>query len=356
MADPTTAAASGTPMVPDAPVRWQHWWGLAACAAFMGIVLLAGPYATGVNIAPDKGNWWYYWQRSDADVWSRLSAWLPYSLHQISLWYLIHAARVARPRYVAGLHRWNVLALAVNAFFMLLHILQTRIFYDGLAQDVPEYTSFGSVALMLMMILVMENRRRGMFFGRPAPFMETAGAALRRYHGYYFSWALVYTFWYHPLELSPGHLAGFAYMSLLLLQSSLFFTRFHVNRVWTGVLEASWAVHGAVVAGLVMNKGDVRFWASFFFGGMVVFLVTQLHGLGLSRRGKWLVAAPLLALLGGFCAIYPQYAVDVLTRQPMVLFIGAGIVAGLVVLLVRLARLAGLAGPAVAGDARSVAG
>ena len=326
-----TASTADSDILP-----YRFWWGLAGCAAFMALVLVAGPYDTGVNIAPDKGNWWYYWQRSDATAWSRLSAWLPYCAHQLSIWYLIAQARAARPRYAGGLHRFNVLALAVNAFFMLLHIAQTRLFYDGLAQDVPEVTSFGSVALMLMMILVMENNRRGMFFGHPLPLMKTAGETLRRYHGYFFSWAIVYTFWYHPVELTPGHLAGFAYMSLLLLQSSLFFTRFHVNRKWTAILEASWAVHGAIVAGLIMFRGQVGFWSSFLFGGMTVFLITQLHGMGLSTRGKLLVAAPLLAAMATFYSFYPEHILGI-PRQPMVLYLGALLIAGIVFLLTRVA-------------------
>jgi hypothetical protein len=185
-----------------------------------------------------------------------------------------------------------------------------------------------------MMILVMENGRRGMIFGRPLPLMKTAGLALRRYHGYFFSWAIVYTFWYHPVELTAGHLAGFAYMSLLLLQGSLFFTRFHINRVWTGILEASWAVHGAIVAGVIMNSGEVRFWSSFLFGGMAVFLITQLHGMGLSRRGKLLVAAPILAVMAAFYSFYPEHVFGV-TRQPMVLYVGAMMMAAIVFLLAR---------------------
>ena len=95
-------------------------------------------------------------------------------------------------------------------------------FYDGLAQDVHEGTAFGSVTLMLFLIMLMENRRRGLFLGHRIPQLMGAGDTVRRYHGYYFSWAIIYTFWYHPVEMTPGHLAGFAYMSLLLLQSSLF--------------------------------------------------------------------------------------------------------------------------------------
>jgi hypothetical protein len=331
--------STARPADPDV-FPWRAWWGLAGCAAFMGLVLAFGPYNAGFSIAPDKGDWWYYWQRADANVWSRLSAWVPYCLHQFSIWYLIAEARRQRPRYVSGLHRLNVAALGVNAFFMLLHIAQTRLFYDGLAQDVHEATSFGSVALMLFMILVMENGRRGMFFGRPLPLMQTAGEALRRYHGYYFSWAIIYTFWYHPVELTGGHLAGFAYMSLLLLQSSLFFTRFHVNRVWTAILEFLWCVHGAIIAGFILQKGQMQFWSSFLFGGMAVFLITQLHGLGLGLRGKLLVAAPVVTAMVVFYALYPE-VLGSLPKQPMVLYGGAIVMATIIFVLARGGRALG---------------
>ena len=55
---------------------------------------------------------------------------------------------------------------AANAGFILLHILQTRIWYDGLAQNVSIWSSQGSVVLMLVLILLMENQRRGLFFGK----------------------------------------------------------------------------------------------------------------------------------------------------------------------------------------------
>jgi hypothetical protein len=156
----------------------------------------------------------------------------------------------------------------------------------------------------------MENRRRGMFFGKQMPFVNPAGDVVRRYHGFYFSWAIVYTFWYHPVETTPGHLAGYAYMSLLLLQSSLFFTRYHVNRWWTMFLEILFVIHGALIAWFVMNPGDHQFWSMFMFGGVGIFLVTHLHGLGLSTRGKWAIAAPVLAVLAAFYGTFPQYLLD----------------------------------------------
>lgn len=328
---------------------YRAWWGLAGCAAFMGLIFLMAPYSEGVPLVPDRGDFWYYWQRADADAWTRLSAWLPYCLHQIAIWYLIARARDARPRYVLGLHGFNAAALAVNGFFVVLHVFQTKLFYDGLAQDVHEATSMGSVILMLLLILLMENERRGLFFGRPVPFLNSTGEVVRRYHGYYFSWAIIYTFWYHPVEMTPGHLAGFAYMSLLLLQSSLFFTRFHVNRWWTMFLETLFVVHGALVAWFIMSREQMGPWAMFLFGGMGVFLITQLHGLGLPTRAKWAIALPIIAVMAVFYATYPETLMG-LPRMALILYSGTFLMAAVVWLLVRFAHLLG-ADPGPAGTA-----
>ncbi len=332
MAGIPETADPGDPLVP-----YRAWWGLAGCAAFIGLIFLMAPYSDGVNLEPDKGNMWYFWQRADANAWSRLSAWLPYTAHQLAMWFLIARAREVRPKYVFGLHTFNVWALAVNGFFIVLHIVQTRLFYDGLAQDVHEATSMGSVILMLLLILVLENRRRGMFFGIPVPFMETAGQAVRRYHGFYFSWAIIYTFWYHPVEMTVGHIAGFAYMSLLLLQGSLFFTRYHINRWWTMSLEVLFVVHGALVAWFIMNKGENGPWSMFLFGGIAVFLITQLHGLGLSARARWTIALPLVAVMAGFYARFPETLIG-LPRMGVILYSGSAIMAVIVWILWQLAR------------------
>lgn len=336
MAMAMNADARATTAEPPA-LPYRAWWGLAGCAAFMGLIFLFAPYGEGVPFIPDRGDFWYYWQRADATAWTRLSAWLPYCVHQIAIWYLIARARQARPRYVLGLHWFNAWALGINGLFAALHIAQTKLFYDGLAQDVHEATALGSVTLMLMLILLMENQRRGLFFGHPVRLLNQPGEVVRRYHGYFFSWAIIYTFWYHPIEMTPGHLAGFAYMSLLLLQSSLFFTRFHVNRWWTMALETLFVVHGALVAWFIMNRDEMGPWSMFLFGGVGVFLITQLHGLGLSARGKWVIALPLLACMAAFYALYPETLLG-LPRLALILYSGTFVMAGVVWLLSRAAR------------------
>jgi len=314
---------------------FKMWWGLAGCAAFMALVLLFGQNSDGSLFPIDKGDMWYYWQLDDASALTRLSAWIPYVLHQITIWYLIAKAQSVRPKYIFGLHYFNVLALAANFFFMFLHVVQTEFFYDGLAQDVHESSSMMSVILMLLLIMLMENNRRGLFFGYKVKPLFEVGDAVKRYHGYYFSWAIIYTFWYHPVELTQGHIAGFAYMSLLLLQSSLFFTRFHINRVWTVLLETLFVIHGALVAYFIMQQSQgINAAGMFLFGGMATFLICQIHGLGLSLKGKLIIGIPMVASMVTFYTFFPE-GLGSFARTPLIMFGGTFIMGIIVWILLR---------------------
>ena len=150
------------------------------------------------------------------------SAWFFYGLHQLTMWGLIFYAQRSQPKYRHTLHEINWWALGLNGFFCLLHIVQTHIWYDGLAQHVSIWSALVSVAIMLIWVLLMETPRRGLFFGKKPPFSKSIIRAAKKYHGYYFSWAIIYTFWYHPTEATWGHLMGFSYIFVLLLQGSLF--------------------------------------------------------------------------------------------------------------------------------------
>jgi hypothetical protein len=266
--------------------------GLVFSLAFTALIWWGGQFLAVVPHLPDQGAAWYYWKLPSPTLWSRLSAWGLYLAHQISLWGLIYYAQTHGRKYTTGLHAVNVAALGVNALFILLHFIQTQIWYDGLAQDVSIFSSQGSVIVMLVWILLMENSRRGLFFGKKVPIGQSIIQAARKYHGYVFAWAAVYTFWYHPMENTWGHLVGFLYMFLLLLQGSLFFTRIHINRWWTVTQEVMVLFHGTIVALLQGNN----LWPMFAFGFGGIFVVTQMHGLGLSLRVRGAILAVYAAL------------------------------------------------------------
>lgn len=289
------------------------WGGILFSLIFTGLIAWANRFLADVSLAPDAGPAWYYWKLPDPTLWTRLSAWGLYTLHQVVLWGLIYYAQTHRAahKYTSGLHRVNVVALLLNAAFIGLHFIQTQIFYDGLAQDTPVWSSQWSVIIMLVWILLMENSRRGLFFGKKVPVRQAIIQFARQYHGYVFAWAIVYTFWFHPMVSTPSHLIGFFYMFLLMLQGSLFFTRVHVNKWWTVVQEVTVLVHGTLVA---LTQGQ-NIWPLFAFGFGGLFVITQMHGLGLPRWGKWLI---LSGYVGGAVLTYGRIGFE---RLPQIIAI-----------------------------------
>ncbi len=270
------------------PLRiiWLICIGISVLAA--ASILTLKPFISGVEFAPDQGFNWYYWKLPDPDFWSRASVWGAYILHQVFIWGVIAWATRNRDQLKNRnkMHPINWIALGGTAFFVLLHYLQTAIFYDGLGQDLPVITSQASVIIVLVVVLLMEAPRRGLFFGTGKSWFSSVRPVLIRYHGYYFAWAITFTYWYHPMETSYGHIAGFLYTFFLFLQASFIFTRVHSNRFWTFILEISVLIHGVIVAVVAGQE----FWTMFAFGFLFLLVVTQMHGLGLSRITKWLIA------------------------------------------------------------------
>ena len=308
--------------------RIALWGGIAFSALFTVLIWWAGQRLASVPHLPSQGPAWYYWKLASPTFWSHFTAWMFYALHQIAFWSLIFYAQTRVKTYSNGLHPINILALGVNAFFILLHIVQTQIWYDGLAQDVSVFTSQGSVILMLVAILLMENQRRGLFLGKKISFAKQIGSFARKYHGYLFAWATVYTFWYHPMENTFSHLAGFFYMFLLLLQGSLFLTRIHINKWWTLTQEVLVGVHGTLVA-IMQGSG---LWPMFAFGFAGIFILTQMHGLGWNRLVRWLVAG-----LYGVSAILIYNSrgwaqLNEIVRIPVIEYLLVFVLAGLIAL------------------------
>jgi hypothetical protein len=312
------------------------WIGIGFSLGFTALIWWLGPQLAAVPLLPDQGATWYYWKLPEATFWTRATAWGFYLAHQISIWAIIFAAQRHRRKYNTSLSKYNYWALGANAFFILLHLVQTHVWYDGLAQDVHIFTSQWSVILMLVLIVLMENPRRGIFFGKKAPLPQRAVQFVRKYHGLIFSWAVIYTFWYHPMEMSAGHLWGFLYTFLLLLQGSLFFTRVHLNKWWGFALETTVLLHGTIVA-VIADNG---LWQMFFFGFAGIVVITTMHGLGLPR---WVRLSVLGIYLAGAIAVYSQIGlakIHQITWIPLtyyaVLFILAGLIAGGIWLVQRL--------------------
>lgn len=266
----------------------------------------------------------YEWKLDEPSALSRLSAWGLYGLHQALAWACIAwgAAR-ARARVAAGGRRYEgsldpagLAFFAVNVVFSLLHLWQTHAFYDGLAQDVPVISSQGSVIVMLVLVLIMQNDRRGLLFGWKAPMPKAAVAFVKKWHGYYVAWALVYTFWFHPTTGTFGHLMGFFYMFALLGQGALLYTRTHLSLRLSAFLEGFVLIHGTTVAYFGQSS---PLWTMFFSGFGFMFVAAQLPGLRLPKAARIAAtagyAAVVLALysgaLGGLGALFNKSLAEI---------------------------------------------
>lgn len=310
------------------------WGGVLFSFLFTGLIWLLRGAIPQIDFLPDQGASWYLWKLPEPTFWTRATAWSGYLLHQLAIWGLIYYGQKTQTKYTNGLHRINIIALAVNAVFIMLHFLQTIFFYDGLAQDVSIWSSQGSVVLMLVMILLMENQRRGLFFGKKVGFLKETARVARKYHGYIFAWGVIYTFWYHPMEATMGHLLGFIYTFFLMVQGSLMFTRAHLNKWWTFVLEFSVLVHGTLVA-LQTNT----MWPMFFFGFAGIFIVTQMYGLGLNKYWRWGFIA---AYIAGVAIVYSSRgwaSVNEIVRIPVIEYLLVFVLALIIWLIMRIVGL-----------------
>lgn len=307
---------------------WVLGSGIAFSLLFTLLIWWGGQRLEAVRLLPDQGASWYYWKLPNPTFWTRFTAWGFYALHQLAFWGLIYYAQTRVKKYSTRLHRVNAWALGVNAFFILLHFFQTHLWYDGLAQDVSIWSSQASVVLLLVWVLLMENSRRGLFFGKKVPLGKRITRFARKYHGYYFAWAIVYTFWYHPMVSTSGHLWGFFYMFLLLLQGSLFFTRVHVNKYWTFFQEATVLIHGTLVA--VMQGNDL--WPMFAFGFGGILVITQLYGLGFKNWQKWLVLAVYLGSVFWVYSGRGWIKLNEIIRIPLIEYLLVFALAGLIAL------------------------
>ncbi len=295
-------------------VNWSLIFSLLLCAA---IVAMGGVLSQFEVIPLPEDPLVYEWQLAEQTAWGQLTAWLGFALHQLLIWGTIYYAqsRYSKRDYGDKLRPVNVWALAINLIFIILHYLQSMLFYDAIAQDLPSWTAQFAVALMLIVILGMENQRRGLFFGKKVGFRKAFTDGLRKYHGYFFSFAVIYTFWFHPMVPTWGHLIGFIHVILVMTQGSLMFLRVHLNKRWMFLLEILVLPHAFQVA---LNQGS-DIWPMFFFGFAAIFLITQMHGLGLKPWARQLFYGSfLLLMLYVYLVMREPYQVNEVLRIPLI--------------------------------------
>lgn len=289
--------------------------GALVSAALTAIIGFTAASLSGFQIVGHTVAFAYPWRLTEPNTMARLTAWGGYLLHNILAWGIIYFAQRAKPKYSNDLRWFNWWMIGVNVIFGLLHIVQTHYFYDGLAQSVPEITALGSVAVMLMFIIILETPRRGLIFGYKFKFKDGFMYIIRKYHSYIFTWAIIYDYWYHPTVGTFGHVMGFYYNFLIMVQATLLFNRAHLNKWWTFFLEVFVLIHAVAVA---IFQGQTM-WTMFAFGFGAMIILTQMYGLGLNTWTKRGLAIGFLVIVVGYYAISGHIAgLNEVIRIPMI--------------------------------------
>lgn len=310
-------------------------WSISAALVLTALIYFMRVFVVSPDLLPDTGAAWYYWKLPETTFWTHFTAWSGYLLHQFFMWGLIFYAQRKALKYSKKIQPINVIALLGTLGFVIVHWVQTAIWYDGLAQDVSVFSSQGSVIILLVMVLVMENNRRGLFWGKKIAMLDEPGRVFKRYHGYIFAWATIYTFWFHPMENTSGHLVGFLYTFFIMIQGALMFTSMHVNKYWKVTLEVFVLFHGTMVAFMLGQEA----WPMFFFGFFGLFIITQMHGIGLKDWQKW---AFLALYIVGIVVIYADRGwgnINEIIRIPMIEYLLAFVFAGITWLGIKLVAL-----------------
>lgn len=279
--------------------------GLIFAIAFTILIWAVGPLLDPVlgDLIEDQGAEWYFWKLPTREFMTMLIVWSFYLAHQFALWGAIYWAQKnlthLRANPTTGLTRYNWAAIIINLFFIVLHLVQTHIWFDGLAQDVPIWTSQGSVIVMLALILIIENPSRGLFLGKKMgkPMTARVSGFFRRNHTYIIAWAIVYTFWFHPMAYDPQLVSGFFYMFLLFTQISLAYTVVHTNKGWIVFLESFVGIHAFIVATTTYSQAVTGIWVMFSTGFAFMFVFTYMFAFNVRREIKWGVIAGYITAL-----------------------------------------------------------
>jgi hypothetical protein len=274
-------------------IKAVYAWKIAIIVSiiFVTLILILGSNLSRFTqiLLPDQGATWYYWKLPERNASAMMIVWTLYLVHQVGAWGGIYWAQqnLSGKLFEKNLSKYNIFMLVWNGIFMTLHLIETHYLFDGLAQDVPIWTSQGSVILMLVFVIIIENRRRGIILGNRLnrPFTAEVMGFFRRIHMYVVAWALVYTFWFHPMAVDPQLVSGFIYMFFLFTQMSLAWTWIHLDTRWIVFLESYVAIHALIVAVYnTLQHGSADMWPMFFTGFAFMFVFTQQYGLKIGRR------------------------------------------------------------------------
>ncbi len=266
-------------------------WALFLALFISLLPIIFEPFVSDQVLATKSGPFDYFWQLKERNPLIMLMVWFWFIIHFIGNAIIFSLRRKDKTIRKGEFSKYNIYLLIFNASLIIIHIIHSIIFYDMFAQDFPSYTSQISVIIMLVMLLLIQNTKRGFIFGIKLR-NQRALNLLYKIHGPIFLIALTYTLWFHPFINTIGHIVGFFYMYLLFIQVSYTGTKIHYNTKWVAFLESFVLFHGTSVA--IFNQNS-SLWSMFFFGFLFIFIGSQMYSF--TRNTTFIITASIMFII-----------------------------------------------------------
>ena len=239
---------------------------------------------------------------------SHLFIWSLYISHQVFHWSMLYYAQNYLKQSSRKIHPFHYWMAGMNLVFVLLHLIQTHVTYDGLVCShlIHDHSLLWILWFILALsIHIVESDRRGFFlcysFFHSPKLVKFAKKTL----WLLFSAVILFNFWNYPLDVN--HNSGLVVQVLELFfiaYSCLARTSFHENKYWLLWLEISAMQFGyPVILRWVPIQKLVPVLSISIITALTCLLtivISKLHELSFRKPFKMLIEFVLLA---GLCFV-----------------------------------------------------
>ena len=227
---------------------------------------------------------------------ARLS-WYLYICHQVLHWAMTFYAktRLESSHRLKPFHYWMA---GMNLIFVLLHLARTRFTGRHRSEGHP-HQNFGLIGWSLSYyFLLAKSNKRGIVFGYSIPFTQGVLELFEEGLCYYFSWAVLFSFWNIPSPEGTFSLSlKLTFEIIFILHSCLIQSHTHENKYWTALLELMVIIYFYPL--LDRDRYADTFLPSLYLFA-VVFVITQIHELCtrvVVKAAIMIAIAPLILVL-----------------------------------------------------------
>ena len=205
-----------------------------------------------------------------------------YLIHQLAHWAMVYYART-HLNCSHKLQPFHYLMAGINFVFVLLYVAWSYLFPNKLSYRLSDELPLIVLGLSYWFLIAKSNRR-GLAFGHSFPYFQGIAEVAEMCLPYYFSFAVLFKFWYKAFVDRYMHFFLRLVVELIFItHSCLVQTHIHENKSWTLLLELMVLPYFTMIL-LFPDEREIILLLSLICAAL--FAISQMHGLDFLTRTK----------------------------------------------------------------------